>query len=587
MMFRVLARRGGHERGALARCRTWTAAALALSLIMAACSSEEDTSGAGAGEAVASTGTPAPSTSTSASATTEATTTIAAPAASEVTAGTSAVSQAEADGADPMEETGDEDTADAADDVDADAPLPEDTVAWFECGIEGLECGVVTVPVDYRDPAVGELQVVLVVHRATKPDERIGYLVVNPGGPGGSGVEMAAGALYGPGALFTAPILERFDILGFDPRGVEYSEPQFVCGEPGAQLALLSQVELPFDSAEEIAAGEAAARLCAESMGAVAGLLHSEYVARDLDEIRKALGAEQVSYYGASYGSTLGVWYATLFPEAVRAMVVDGADNPLDDVSSVEARIANAIDEIRQFDVLLGEALDACDSPACPMYNDGDPRGYFTENLDALEAVVEATGGNPVAGAFSIITPLYNQEQWPMLWEGYAMLVEDGDPSTLAEFARLQLGDSTGGTTFTEHVNCLDSWVLHPQLDRSVRLSDETAIEEAVRRELPLLAQLEIFTPSACQFYDQFDLSSFTGALDGSDVPIVVIGNPRDPATPFSESQELVEETLSNGYLVEAEHFAHVVYPNNACANEIVHAALIDLVFPPERTTVC
>lgn len=499
------------------------------------------------------------------------------------------------DDADRMEEADDEDTADGVDDAEAtetdtveeDAPLAEDTVAWFECGVEGLECGVVTVPVDYRDPAAGELQIVLVVHRATKPDERIGYLVVNPGGPGGSGVEMAAGALYGPGALFTAPILERFDILGFDPRGVEYSEPLFECGEPGAQLALLSQVELPFDSAEEIAAGEAAALMCAESMGPVAGLLHSEYVARDLDEIRKALGVEQISYYGASYGSTLGVWYATLFPEAVRAMVVDGADNPLDDVSTVEARIANAIDEIRQFDVLLGEALDACGSPACPMYNDGDPRGYFTENVDALEAVVEATGGNPIAGAFAVITPLYNEEQWPNLWEGYASLVEDGDHTILAEFARLQLGDSTGGTTFTEHVNCLDSWVLHPQLDRSVRLSDETAIEEAVRRELPLLAQLEIFAPSACQFYDLFDLSSFTGALDGSDVPIVVIGNPRDPATPFSESQELVEKTLSNGYLVQAEHFAHVVYPSNACANEIVHAALIDLALPAERTTVC
>lgn len=486
-----------------------------------------------------------------------------------------------ADAADPVEEAGAEDGTDGSPEVH------ERTVRWIECEFEGLECGVVTVPLDYRDPGAGELALTIAVHRATDPDRRIGYLVVNPGGPGGSGVDMAAWALDGPGVVFTGPVLERFDIVGFDPRGVGLSEPIFVCGEPGAQLALLSQVELPFDDAEEFAAAEAAAQLCVESMGAAAGLLHSEYVARDIDEIRKALGAKQISYYGVSYGATLGVWYATLFPASVRAMVVDGADNPVDDVSTVEARVANVIDELRQFEVLLGEALDACDQPQCPIYNGGDPRGYFKENVGALEAVADATGGNPVAGALSIITPLYSEETWPYLWTGYALLVEADDPSLLAEFALFQLGDSSGGTTFVEHVNCLDSWVLNPQLDRHVRLSDERAMEEAAHRELPLLAHLEFTAPGTCPFYDLLDLNSFSGTLDGSDVPIVVIGNPRDPATPLSESRELVDDTLSNGYLVEAEHFAHGVYPNNECANEIIHRALIDLLLPEERTTIC
>ena len=498
--------------------------------------------------------------------------------------------------ADPPPVAGD---AGAVDGADEGVAIAEGTVVWTDCyfregpddhdfrKVDGLECSVVTVPLDYRDPDAGELALSVAVHRATDPDRRIGYLVVNPGGPGGSGVEMVTSALDGPGTVFTAPVLERFDIVGFDPRGVGSSEPPFVCGERGEQLALLSQVELPFDTAEEFAAGEAAALLCAESMGPAAGLLHTDYVARDIDEIRKELGAERISYLGMSYGATLGVWYATLFPASVRAMVVDGADNPVDDVSTVEARVTNVIDELRQFDVLLGEALDACDWPQCPMYNDGDPRGYFKENVGALDAVVEATGGNPLAGALSIITPLYNEEYWPYLWVGYAQLVEDGDPSVLAEFALFQLGDSSGGTTFTAHVNCLDSWVLNPQLDRHVRLTDGTAMEDAVRRELPLLAHLELAAPGTCPFYDLFDLNSFSGTLDGSNVPIVVIGNPRDPATPFTESQELVEETLSNGYLVRAEHHAHVVYPNNECANKIIHQALIDLTLPKLRTTNC
>jgi len=575
---------------------------MVLALLVAACSSQDDAAGGEADEPATTTlasTVSEPVTTTSTSAIGEpVTTTTTAPSATVTTGPDPSVattvtsvaatdptgdpdSPDEGDAADPVDET------DAVDGTDGTPAVPESGVRWIDCDVVGLECGVVTVPLDFRDPGAGELALAIAVHRATDPDRRIGYLVVNPGGPGASGIDMAAWALEGPGVVFTAPVLERFDIVGFDPRGVALSEPSFVCGEPGAQLALLSQVELPFDDAEEFAAGEAAALLCVESMGAAAGLLHSEYVARDMDEIRKALGAEQISYFGFSYGATLGVWYATLFPASVRAMVVDGADNPVDDVSTVEARVANVIDELRQFEVLLGEALDACDEPQCPMYNDGDPRGYFKENVGALEAVVEATGGNPLAGALAIITPLYSEEAWPYLWMGYALLVEEDDPSLLAELARFQLGDSHGGTTFVEHVNCLDSWVLNPQLDRDVRLSDEKAMEEAVRRELPLLAHLEFTAPGTCPFYDLLDKGSFSGTLDGSDVPIVVIGNPRDPATPLSESVELVEETLSNGYLVEAEHLAHGVYPNNECANEIIHRALIDLALPEERTTIC
>lgn len=576
---------------------------MVLALLAAACSSEDEAVGGEAGgtasttlvstvgETVTTTSTSAPGEPATTTSTGVSGTVATGPDPSVATTVTSAAGADdsndpdgpvdEADSADPVKEAG------AVDGTDGSSAAPERTVRWIECEFEGLECGVVTVPLDYRDTDAGELALTIAVHRATDPDRRIGYLLVNPGGPGASGVDMAAWALEGPGVVFTAPLLERFDIVGFDPRGVGRSEPLFVCGEPGAQLALLSQVELPFDTAEEFAAAEEAALLCVESMGAAAGLLHSEYVARDMDEIRKALGAEQVSYFGFSYGATLGVWYATLFPASVRAMVVDGADNPVDDVSTVEARVANVVDELRQFEVLLGEALDACDQPECPMYNDGDPRGYFKENVGALEAVADATGGNPLAGALAIITPLYSEEIWPYLWEGYAQLVEADDPTLLAEFARFQLGDSHGGTTFVEHVNCLDSWVLNPQLDREVRLSDESAMEEAVRQELPLLAHLEFVAPGTCQFYDLLDTGSFSGTLDGSDVPIVVIGNPRDPATPFSESLELVEETLSNGYLVEAEHFAHVVYPSNECANEIIHRVLIDLVLPEERNTIC
>ena len=481
------------------------------------------------------------------------------------------------------------DTVEAGEGADAagngsSGVLDGESIEWADCG--GADCGHLSVPLDYNDPDSAQIAIAVLVHRATRPQERIGYLLVNPGGPGGSGVDMAHGAALGPGMVFSAEVIERFDIVGFDPRGVGQSEPSFQCGRSGESAALLAAAA-PYDSPEALAAGEAAARLCVESMGAAAGLLHSEFVARDMDELRKALGADQISYYGASYGSTLGVWYATLFGERVRAMVVDGADNPVDDTSTQEARIANVLDETAQFEVLLGDALDACDSPVCPIHNDGDPRGYFAANAHRLEAVADAAGGNPLAGALGVITTLYAEQLWPALWQGLAELVEQDDPAILAQLAAVQLGEDGGGITFTQHVNCLDSWSLDPQLDREVRLGDETAMVAAFEERFPLLSLMEINLPPTCPFYDGFAPPPLGRPLDGGGVPILVIGNPTDPATPFSESQELVADTLADGHLLEADHPAHVVYPANACAVEAVHAVLIDLRPPADLAGTC
>ena len=162
-------------------------------------------------------------------------------------------------------------------------PTPELTPAgeridWNPCESDPeLECGFVEVPADYRDPEAGSLSIAVNVHRAASPDQRVGYLLVNPGGPGWSGLEMAASAAVGG---FSDEIVERFDIVGFDPRGVGASEPVFACGDLGEQLALLSAIDGDIDTPEEMVIGEAAANLCLQSMGSVGGRLHTEYVAR-------------------------------------------------------------------------------------------------------------------------------------------------------------------------------------------------------------------------------------------------------------------------------------------------------------------
>ena len=128
-------------------------------------------------------------------------------------------------------------------------PEPEvsrttEEIDWLDCSETAFECGLLSVPADYRDPETGSIIITILVHRATSRDERIGYLFVNPGGPGGSAIDYLEGSINGlPGE-----IVERFDIVGVEPRGVSYSEPEFACGDLGEQHALLASIEMPIDT---------------------------------------------------------------------------------------------------------------------------------------------------------------------------------------------------------------------------------------------------------------------------------------------------------------------------------------------------
>ncbi len=324
-------------------------------------------------------------------------------------------------------------------------------------------------------------------------------------------------------------------------------------------------------------------------MGSVGGLLHSEYVARDMDEIRQALGAEQISYLGFSYGSALGVWYATLFPESVRAMVVDGAANRFPSDQEEDEEDEDEEDGDAAWEALLEQALAACVDPECPIYNDGDPVGYYRQAVAKLALVNAAADNNPYAGRWGVITTLYSEQFWPYLWRALWELNENDDPLLLLVLAAIQmLGREFGEANFTAHVNCLDEWVLQPEYDRATQLADVKIVTAAVEEMLPLIAVLGITaTPNPCTFYDQFAPEPLEGSLDGGGVPILVVGNHSDPVTPFSESEELVTETLSNGYLLETDHFQHTVYPGNRCVNQHVHRALIDGERPGERRVLC
>ena len=242
---------------------------------------------------------------------------------------------------------------------------------------------------------------------------------------------------YARRGAFAEELVEYFDIVGFDPRGVGASEPDFACGDPGEQLALLTTIEFPVDTPDEIAAGEAAANLCIQSMGPIGGLLHTQYVANDMNEIRKALGADQISFLGYSYGSTLGTWYATLFPESVRAMVFDGANNPVDQAVTQQECVEEALEESAPVAAALERALTECSDPSCPIYNDGDSIGYFKEAVEKLDLVNAASDNHPLAGYMGVIATLYTEETWPSMWFGLFNLKKNDNPTTLLGFSKL------------------------------------------------------------------------------------------------------------------------------------------------------
>jgi len=457
-----------------------------------------------------------------------------------------------------------------------------ETIDWEDCG-DRTQCGTVEVPADYDDPAAGTINIAVNVHRATDLDERVGYLFINPGGPGGSGVDFVDLAE----STFTGELLESFDIVGFDPRGVGASEPTFACGGEDEQADLLAQLDATPDTDEEIAIGSEAAQLCLESMGPVGFRLHSEFVARDMDEIRTALGAEQISYLGFSYGSALGGWYASLFPERVFSMAVDGAANPLASFETVEEAIEQAQASVGPLHDQLAAAIGSCDS-TCPIWNDGDPEGYWYGMVDKFDLVTEAKDGDPTAIVLGVVGHLYSETAWPMLHESIFLLGENDDPSGfVAAIERASFGD---GPSIVAHINCLDGWALFPELDLEARVARADAVRDEVdaftAEQYPLLDAVELPEQAgSCIFYGAFDPPVFDGTYDGGGIPILVVGNTSDPVTPFIRSEQFATEVLADGRLVKVEHSSHVVYPGNPCINDLIHTALIDQEYPTEELT--
>lgn len=439
-------------------------------------------------------------------------------------------------------------------------PVPE-PVVWASCG-DGLECGSVSVPVDYRDPPRGSLDLALVRRRAGDPARRIGSLVVNPGGPGASGVRRVT-----RGFEVSDEVGDRFDIVGFDPRGVGQSQP-VGCGDA---VEGYRATDLAPDSPEERGALEEAARAlaaaCRQSEGWRLPHLGTVDVARDVEMIRRALGEEQISFVGLSYGTHVGQLWAEAHPTSVRALVLDGAVVPGATGATSSAAQASAVETA----VAAIDRACAAD-PACPVASAG-----FLAAYDELASRVEsgagaAAGVGPTQLTYAAFYATYDGDTWPRLWQAVATGL-DGDLTEIGALA-----DSyTRLVAYAPFaiVSCLDG--PHPSGFEAWQRAGDAVAEASPRFGRQLANEL-----LPCAFWPAGNRSPAEVHADGAP-PILVVASTGDAATPYDDGVR-VARALTTGHLLTVDLAGHVAIGDSACATEAVTRYLVDLVVPSDGT---
>jgi pimeloyl-ACP methyl ester carboxylesterase len=450
-------------------------------------------------------------------------------------------------------------------------PAP-DPIGWSACN-NGWECAEFAVPIDYSNPDLGDLTLALTRLPAGNPDERIGSLFFNPGGPGASAVEYLR--LYS--VIMPVEIKQRFDLVAFDPRGVGGSSPIRCADDLPALVGLDPDPETDAEWQGIIDTMQAFADLCAERAGAALPFYGTQNVARDMDRIRQALGEDTLNYLGYSYGTSIGQVYADMFPTTIRAMVLDGVvDNSLPpDQRNLE--------QILGFEAALGRFIAYCDETAC----------FAQDARTSIETLIQRAGEAPIPAAseerpltqgevvWGLVSSLYARFQWG----GLANAINDalgGDGSRMIRLVDNYWGRNEDGNydnLFDANiaVNCLDQ-PIDGDPDHHRELSAEFA------EQAPIFGAWGGYLNVVCALWgaDPSPLSVPTGA---GAPPILLIGNTGDAATPYKGAHALSQQ-LESAVLLTNDAEGHTAYLQGSnCVEDIVNAYLIDLEVPEEGTT--
>lgn len=436
-------------------------------------------------------------------------------------------------------------------------PVPVD---WRPCG-GGFDCATIDVPVDYAQPAGPALELSLIRRPASDPSQRIGTLVTNPGGPGASGVRRVR-----RGLTVSPEVAARFDIVGFDPRGIGESTP-LSCGVSVPQLRAM---DLAPDSAEEETALATAARAVADECAATEGLrlghLGTREVAHDVEVIRRALGEPQLSFLGLSYGTLIGLLWAEAYPTSVRALVLDGVIDP-----AAAGDVAASPTQARAVDEALDTIDAACRADAeCPVAADGGVLAAYDELARRIEAgEVSGHGVGPTQLAYAAFAATYGPERWEQLWHALRRGL-DGDLTGVADLAAW----FTSLVAYAPFaiVTCLDS--PHPQgFDAWQEAADRAA------RRSPRFGRMLANELLPCAWWPQGTFEPHPVSAPGTP-PVLVVGSTGDAATPYEQAQH-VARTLEEGILLTVELDGHIALGDSPCADDAITRYLVELATPP------
>lgn len=461
---------------------------------------------------------------------------------------------------------------------------PTDRLNWTACtgkltSQAGLQCARLAVPLDPADPSGQTVTLALARKRSTgSAKERIGSLVMNPGGPGGSGLEFLAASA----GSFPSSLTERFDLVSFDPRGVGDSDPVH-CLDDAQKDAQLSGDLTPDTEADrrKLEADQKEQREgCEKRNPDLVHHMSTADVASDVDRIRAALGDQKLNYLGFSYGTSIGATYAAMFPQNIRSMVLDGSVSP--STNSIDEAMVQATG----FEHTLANFISTCDKdPTCALFPDAAGAITVTRaSLDRKPVTVKTASGERTLGKdlfdYGLATALYDTSTWGPTAQAIKDVRGDGARTMLALVDR-QTGRQPDGTYDNSSdaqvmVNCAD------QKDRPTEAEAESA-QARITQAAPTFGPLLGAGLTGCDDWPSPAQPTPAPSAVGAP-PILVVGTVGDPATPYEWAQQM-SAALTGSVLLTYEGDGHTAFLRGGpCVEDAVVSYFVDLKTPAPGT---